>query len=169
MLTMLLGGLWHGAFWNFVIWGGMHGAALIAHREWQRYTEGFSAKFKKVMAWLAVPLTFYWVCITWIFFRSSPVVNEKTKELEATGFEIARKILDSFVLFDSHGKRTFTIWCLVLVVVLALVHWLNSRQVFATWWRRVPDWAYAAILGAGFALALFFKPVVYRAFIYFQF
>jgi alginate O-acetyltransferase complex protein AlgI len=169
MLTMLLGGLWHGASWNFVIWGGMHGAALIAHREWQRYTEGFGAKFKQVMAWIAVPLTFYWVCITWIFFRASPVVNEKTKELEATGFEIARKILDSFVLFDSHGKRTFTIWCLVLVVVLALVHWLNSRQVFSTWWRRVPDWAYAAILGAGFALALFFKPVVYRAFIYFQF
>jgi alginate O-acetyltransferase complex protein AlgI len=46
MLTMLLGGLWHGASWNFVIWGGLHGVALIAHREWQRATEGAAADLR---------------------------------------------------------------------------------------------------------------------------
>ncbi|MHA3775024.1 MBOAT family O-acyltransferase [Verrucomicrobiota bacterium sgz303538] len=169
MLTMVLGGLWHGASWNFVIWGGMHGAALIIHREWQRVTERFGAGFKKVMAWISVPLTFYWIAITWVFFRAAPVVDEKTKEIKATGFEIAKRVLDSFVFFDSHGKKSFTIWCLVLFAVLAFVHWLNSRQLLSTWWRRLPSWAYAALLGAGVALALFFKPVVYRPFIYFQF
>ena len=39
MITMLLGGLWHGAAWTFVIWGGLHGVALVVHREWQRWTE----------------------------------------------------------------------------------------------------------------------------------
>ena len=169
MLTMLLGGLWHGASWNFVIWGGMHGLALIVHREYQRLTENAAAWFKQVMTWIAVPLTFYWICITWIFFRASPIIDSKTKEVKATGFEVARTILDSFVLFDQQGKRSFTIWCLVLFAVLAFVHWLCSRQVLATWWRRIPDWSYAALLGVGVALALFFKPEKYSAFIYFQF
>ena len=114
---MLLGGLWHGASWNFVIWGGMHGLALIVHREYQRLTENAAAWFKTMMAWLAVPLTFYWICITWIFFRAQPVIDPKTGEVKATGFEVARTVLDSFVLFDQQGKRTFTIWCLVLFAV----------------------------------------------------
>jgi alginate O-acetyltransferase complex protein AlgI len=168
ILTMLLGGLWHGASWNFVIWGGMHGLALIVHREWVQYTEAFSATFKKVMSWIALPLTFYWICITWVFFRASPVMDEKTKQLKS-GFDIARSVLDSFVLFDSHGKRTFTVWCAVLLAIFVFVHWLNSREFLANWWRRIPAWSYAALLGAGFAVALFFKPVVYRPFIYFQF
>src|SRR6202000_55580 len=46
MLTMLIGGLWHGASWNFVIWGGLHGFALIVHREWQRVTEKGAQGFK---------------------------------------------------------------------------------------------------------------------------
>ena len=45
MLTMLLGGLWHGASWTFVIWGGLHGLALIVHREWQRLTENARRHF----------------------------------------------------------------------------------------------------------------------------
>ncbi len=169
MLTMLLGGLWHGASWNFVIWGGMHGLALVGHREWQRLSGKFGAIYQKVMPWIAVPLTYYWVCITWVFFRAAPVFDEKTKELKASGFEIAQRVLDSFVLFESQGKRTFTFWCLVLFLVLAVVHWMNSKQLLSTWWRRIPAWAYAALLGAGVAVALFFKPVVYRPFIYFQF
>src|SRR5580693_8827762 len=71
MLTMLLGGLWHGASWNFVIWGGMHGVALIVHREWVRLTETAGVLFRRVLSVLAVPLTFYWICVTWIFFRAA--------------------------------------------------------------------------------------------------
>ena len=73
MLTMLLGGLWHGASWNFVIWGGLHGLALIVHREWVASHGKCRARFfAACMAVLAVPLTFYWICITWIFFRAAP-------------------------------------------------------------------------------------------------
>lgn len=169
MLTMVLGGLWHGASWNFVIWGGLHGFALIVHREWQRLTENAGAAFKRVMSWIAVPLTFYWICITWVFFRAAPLVDEKTKQVERTGFEVARMVLDSFVLFDPHGKRSFSLNCLWLFLGLVLVHWLCSRRVFSTWWRRIPEWLFAALLGIGVAVALFFLPAKYKPFIYFQF
>ena len=68
ILTMLLGGLWHGAGWNFVIWGGLHGGALIWQREWSK----FSAPYQwlcNCMKLIGPLLTFYWVCIAWIFFE----------------------------------------------------------------------------------------------------
>jgi alginate O-acetyltransferase complex protein AlgI len=178
MLTMLLGGLWHGSSWNFVIWGGLHGAALIIHREWHKLTENAALGFKKVVAWICVPVTFYWVCVTWIFFRAQPLFHMEPKEaapelqhkvLDLTGFQVAMTTLKSFTLFSSRGRKTFSLWCVALFAGLALVHWLCSRKVFATWWRRLPEWAYAALLGVGVALALFFMPTKYQPFIYFQF
>ncbi len=169
MLTMLLGGLWHGASWNFVIWGGLHGFALIAHREWTRLTVGAAEWFKIAMRWLGPPLCFYWICITWIFFRAQPVFDQKTHELKATGFEISSTILRSFTGFHASGKRSFTLNCLWLFVALAVLHWLASRGFFATWWRGIPAHVFAALLGCGTALALFFAPEVFQAFIYFQF
>ncbi len=168
MLTMVLGGLWHGASWTFVIWGGMHGLALIVHREWQRLTENAGAGFKRFMSWIAVPLTFYWICITWIFFRAQDV-KDASGVVKKTGFEVARTVLDSFCGFDSHGSRSVSLNCLWVFVALAAIHWMSSRGMLATWWRRIPDYAFAALLGLGTAVALFFVPAKYKAFIYFQF
>lgn len=63
MATFLLGGLWHGASWMFVIWGALHGLALVAHRLWQ----GSGRRLPTVAAWL---LTFGFINITWVFFRA---------------------------------------------------------------------------------------------------
>lgn len=63
MATFILGGLWHGASWMFVIWGALHGAALVAHRAWS----GLGLRMPKAAAWL---LTFNFVNITWVFFRA---------------------------------------------------------------------------------------------------
>jgi alginate O-acetyltransferase complex protein AlgI len=169
LLTMLLGGLWHGASWTFVIWGGLHGVALIFHREWQRLTENAGAAFKTNMAWVAVPVTFYWICITWIFFRAAPMLDQKTGAVNASGLEMAVKILKGFTFGGKYGKRAFGMSCIAVLVALALLHWLNSRRVFSAPWRRLPDWAAAALLGAGTALAILFVPAKYKAFIYFQF
>ncbi len=70
MLTMLLGGLWHGANWTFLIWGGLHGAMLVVDHWWRR-----SALFSRIGAngivrtldWV---LTFHFVCFAWLFFRA---------------------------------------------------------------------------------------------------
>jgi alginate O-acetyltransferase complex protein AlgI len=65
MITMLLGGLWHGAAWTFVIWGGIHGSALSAERwardRWQNF---------HMPTWLGWFITFHVVCLAWVFFRS---------------------------------------------------------------------------------------------------
>lgn len=71
--TFVLGGLWHGASWMFVIWGALHGAALIVHRLWQK--TGF--KLPKAMAWL---ITFNFVNIAWVFFRAEEM-NDALKVL----------------------------------------------------------------------------------------
>jgi D-alanyl-lipoteichoic acid acyltransferase DltB (MBOAT superfamily) len=68
MITMLLGGLWHGASWNFVIWGFLHGIALAGTRMWQR-AQAHRPRDPR-FAWLRVVLTFHYVCFAWVFFRA---------------------------------------------------------------------------------------------------
>lgn len=63
MATFILGGLWHGASWMFVLWGAFHGAALVIHRAWS----GFGLRMPTAIAWL---LTFNFINLTWIFFRA---------------------------------------------------------------------------------------------------
>lgn len=84
LLTMLLGGLWHGASWNFVIWGGMHGGWLALERMWKSMQErwafhwphhpmlsSMSASFRRV-------LVFHGVCLTWVFFRAATLHDSVT-------------------------------------------------------------------------------------------
>jgi len=68
MITMVLGGLWHGASWNFVIWGALHGMGLGATRIWQRARKGHPTRpFGSIWRVIA---TFHFVCFAWIFFRA---------------------------------------------------------------------------------------------------
>jgi D-alanyl-lipoteichoic acid acyltransferase DltB (MBOAT superfamily) len=75
MITMLLGGLWHGAGWTFVIWGGLHGLYLVIHHAWQAAVgriavspRWLDSRFAKVAG---VLLTFVAVTVAWTFFRAS--------------------------------------------------------------------------------------------------
>ncbi len=73
MLTMLLGGLWHGANWTFVVWGGLHGVALAvtrAYHESRGKSRTESTAGSPVWKALAVGATFHLVCASWIFFRA---------------------------------------------------------------------------------------------------
>ncbi|MDE1934685.1 MBOAT family protein [Bradyrhizobium sp.] len=71
MLTMLLGGLWHGAGWNFLIWGGLHGVYLSVNHLWQKWRGAAKAPtadhLAAVISWA---LTFFAVVIAWVFFRA---------------------------------------------------------------------------------------------------
>lgn len=69
MIVMLLCGLWHGAAWTFVVWGGLHGLALAAHRLWLRLFPSHHARgpIWRAAAW---SLTFSFVVVTWVFFRA---------------------------------------------------------------------------------------------------
>lgn len=72
ILTMLLGGLWHGASWNFVVWGGLHGVALALHKFFRNLL-GRPKQYRSrgIRKFFAVVLTFHFVCFCWIFFRNS--------------------------------------------------------------------------------------------------
>ncbi len=66
MATFVLGGLWHGASWMFVIWGALHGVALVIHRAWH----GLGLRMPQAVAWL---LTFNFINVTWVFFRAKSI------------------------------------------------------------------------------------------------
>ena len=85
MLTMGIGGLGHGAGWNFVIWGGLHGVFLVAHRLAVRGGEG-AAPFSWPRDLPKAIVLFHGVCLAWIFFRA-PNVGDAWKIIEriATG------------------------------------------------------------------------------------
>lgn len=71
VITMLLGGLWHGVSWNFAIWGLLHGSALALVRGWQTWR----GRWKPPIPWYkqaaAVSATYLFVCFAWIFFRAA--------------------------------------------------------------------------------------------------
>jgi alginate O-acetyltransferase complex protein AlgI len=66
-LTMLLGGLWHGASWTFVIWGGAHGLLLILNHGWREAGQAW------IKGWLARAVTFFFVILTWVLFRAETI------------------------------------------------------------------------------------------------
>src|SRR6185503_17645021 len=83
MLTMLLGGLWHGASWTFVVWGGLHGLALAVHKLWMGWRGERTAPagpVRKLVAWATTMLL---VCVAWVFFRAPDF---------ATAFEVLRGV-----------------------------------------------------------------------------
>jgi D-alanyl-lipoteichoic acid acyltransferase DltB (MBOAT superfamily) len=71
-LTMLLGGLWHGASWNFVLWGGLHGVALAVHRAWESY------RLPVPPALMARVLMFVFATLCWIPFRAATTSDSVT-------------------------------------------------------------------------------------------
>ncbi|HEX4337627.1 MAG TPA: MBOAT family O-acyltransferase [Polyangiaceae bacterium] len=73
MLVMLLGGLWHGASWNFVIWGGIHGSMLAAER-----AQGKDSFYRRLPRPLRVAVTFAIVCLAWVFFRAKTLTEAVT-------------------------------------------------------------------------------------------
>jgi alginate O-acetyltransferase complex protein AlgI len=161
-LTMLLGGLWHGAAWTFVIWGAMHGGALIVHREFRRakkslnLVEPSSRPGSGLSVSIATALTFFWVSLAWIFFR-------------ANSLETALATAKTFVLFRSPGSADFGMKAVIAFIALAVIHWLASRNQPFPWWQRVPTWQFATACGLLLATALPWTPLRYQPFIYFQF
>ena len=79
MITMVLGGLWHGAGWNFIVWGALHGAYLAIHKAWSTVTRKLHLPSgTRVGNILATVLTFIAVCVAWVFFRAPDMATALT-------------------------------------------------------------------------------------------
>jgi len=74
LATMLLGGLWHGANWTFVIWGGIHGAALAVERK-LGFADADGQSLPFAQRWIRRIIIFHLVCLAWIFFRASSLAE----------------------------------------------------------------------------------------------
>jgi D-alanyl-lipoteichoic acid acyltransferase DltB (MBOAT superfamily) len=158
MLTMLIGGLWHGAGWTFVVWGGIHGTALVAER-WWRARPGFVERppTRRRRSWHRF-WTFQVVCFAWIFFR-------------ADSFEDARDVIVQ--LFTAWGEPSpLVTWGVVAAIAVGIgSQYLPRRLPLAVMARfsRLPVPAQAAVLSLALLVTHAMGPEGVAPFIYFQF
>ena len=157
MLTMLLGGLWHGARWTFVIWGGMHGLALTVCWFWRRWQpDCCPGKFPLLRQLASMACNFYFVSLLWLLFRCE-------------SFETAWSITQSFVLCSSEGVRQLPPILWLAFAVLAALHAATYRWPVEKVVQTLPDWLVFVLLPLGYLLAFALAPVGAPPFIYFQF
>jgi alginate O-acetyltransferase complex protein AlgI len=159
ILTMLLGGLWHGASYNFVLWGGAHGLGLAAHKLFRSRLPKLFASGPARYAWapFAWLLTQLFVLAAWVPFR-------------AASFADTRTILHAltFARVDSGLKAAPLPLTLVLLPLLAEHLLLQNPRLPALPWPRRPL-LLLALLGLCFALTLPLLELDVQSFIYFQF
>lgn len=157
MTTMLLGGLWHGANWTFVVWGGLHGLYLTIERLLKRRFSSFTPSSAQLFA-LGV-LTYALVNLTWVFFRSST-------------FERAWSILRGMLGLNSAAAPILTTAQIVMPGVIVsgilICHAVMRDLTLESTIVRVPSWAIAMSLGI-MLFALIITQGTGSAFIYFQF
>ena len=157
MLTMLLGGLWHGASWNFIVWGGLHGIYLVAEKliRGEKNLKSQPGSFFKRL-W-GVLLTFHLTVIAWVFFRSQSF---------AQSFHILKTMFFNFeVPFDIMQIARLSVAILLSIILYSAAKFL--RQYYhGTPWR--PRFAAFLVLAGAIELIILFWGQSH-AFIYFQF
>ena len=156
MTTMVLGGLWHGASFNFVIWGFLHGLALMVERTWNQLVAKRVPAFGFIGVLMGTALTFYWVNLAWIFFRA-PTLDES--------LAIAR----TYLTWSSEGTQTLPAIVWPFILAISVFHFISYRIKLSDMIARMSPGTFAMTTGALAALALAFVPLGYRPFIYFQF
>jgi D-alanyl-lipoteichoic acid acyltransferase DltB (MBOAT superfamily) len=154
--TMLLGGLWHGASWNFVLWGGLHGAYLALERmvaarvRWWT-SEGQVAKVVRAF------IVFHFVCFAWIFFRAANFADSATIIKNIAGIVSVRPTL------AQHGSIT------MFIVVLLAGHWLMAKYRVKERLTDAGPSIFAGFISLMIVMLIWFTPVKSVPFIYFQF
>jgi alginate O-acetyltransferase complex protein AlgI len=183
MATMLLGGLWHGASWTFVVWGGLHGLYLCAEKlltefrnkrtvviplaikEKEKVTVQsilMAPRFLRVLwppKFIYALLTFFLINVTWVFFR-------------ATDFSSAWRILSSMFGFVSNGAAVLPTLSLIKVGVITILlvgtHWFMRNTKVLQVANKTPWWL-LGIFWAVMLLLLILSQESTSSFIYFQF
>jgi D-alanyl-lipoteichoic acid acyltransferase DltB (MBOAT superfamily) len=152
MITMLLGGLWHGATWTFVAWGALHGAGLVAERLWKH----FRPDAKTLPTWAAVLITFHVVCLAWILFRSET-------------FGAAFAYLQGFTRWG--GVEVATPLAVTLIGLGLILHALPPRAIenTAAWVRRLPSPMAGLAVGLAILVVEALRDPGVAPFIYYQF
>lgn len=148
LLAMALSGLWHGAAWNFLLWGVLHGLALVLER-----LLGLEGRFGRIGG---VLITFHITCLGWVLFRAT--------DMDTAGAMLA-------ALGQGGEGEAITLW-LVAITVAALAlhftppHWPQRLEAAL---RPLPAWALGLSFGLALVIVLTLGPAGVAPFIYFQF
>ena len=121
ILTMVLGGIWHGASWSYIVWGLLHGIALAVHKLWAAATGSPSKPHGVLSNALSVLVTFLFTSVCWVFFRAESLSH-------------ALAILEQLVFFRS-GLRQPYVWFFFAAAVLCVC---TCVALSKSWNRRLP-------------------------------
>jgi alginate O-acetyltransferase complex protein AlgI len=157
-LTMLLGGLWHGAAWRFVVWGGYQGALLIAYRATHPPTQPARPALQTGTSrwWLHVIVFFHLVCLGWLFFRAQSVTQ---------ALQMLSAVLFNFHLSVPAGTRLL----LEILVPLFIVERVQLVANDALAPLRLQPALRAVLYVSCFYLMMIYGAYASKEFIYFQF
>jgi len=159
MTTMLLGGLWHGASWTFVVWGGLHGLYLAAER-WLKARLGHNPMWGRLPAQIMLAVfTYFLINITWVFFR-------------AADFPTAWRMIVTMLTFVTDGEKVLrtahVVEVAITIGVMLVIHWRMRERKLEEVVSRLPVWLTGIIWGAMITLIIITQGGS-DAFIYFQF
>ncbi|MFV8818720.1 MBOAT family O-acyltransferase [Haliea sp. E17] len=174
LLTFLVGGIWHGAGWTFIVWGGMHGLAMVVQRLWSTFA-------RPMPRWLGWLLTFNFINITWVFFRAPDLAT--AQRIIGAMFSPADSGLSGVLLYQAMQQADNPLYSIVVGGLNLSLLWLAPLVLLATVFARnsmeqsgydagaiaLPNWK-IVIAACAFALAVLFllagSPSV---FLYFNF
>lgn len=179
LVTMVLGGLWHGAAWTFVFWGTLHGVYLVINHAFQKFSDHHLQKLRRSLpfALFAWTLTFISVVVAWVFFRASDFPSA-VRILSGLVSLVPQSVLSSDIhrIFWNRGLDTLrgTHWLLILSLIALLMP--NSNQIGERVLAQTRSHVALAASGLGAALTccIFFVLInnardSVSAFIYFNF
>lgn len=163
IITMFLGGLWHGASWNFVLWGMLHGVALAVHKAWMSVTGRRKGEVSHGLRRLGgIIVTFHFVCFCWIFFRNAEF---------STSVDMLRQIFTAFhpQLLPQLLSGYWEVFALMLLGYV--LHFLPDRweRACTTGVIRLPLLGKALLVVLVVYIVIQVKSAGIQPFIYFQF
>jgi alginate O-acetyltransferase complex protein AlgI len=167
MITMLLGGLWHGAAWTFVVWGALHGAYLCINHAWSNFGPSVAPRFAMLANAAAFILTFLSVVVAWVFFRADSI---------SSALFVLSRMADPATIIFGRAEMAYA----TFIALYAAIAWFapNTQQIMgydhrnrivgadpAAWLRR-PGFLYAAAATLAFGVLGISQ---HSEFIYFRF
>ena len=164
LTTMLLGGFWHGASWNFIIWGAIHGVGLGIHKIWMLLTDKSLSSLNQSRIYKIISgiLTFHFVCFAWVFFKAEDLEIAKTMIYQIfNNFDIS-------VFGPFYDNYKGVVWMILIAMVLHLVPDNLADKIIART-KTIPMVVYILVFFLFLILYGYFKSAEQVMPIYLQF
>jgi len=161
MITMLLGGFWHGSTWNFIVWGGLNGIGLVFYKYWRKISP-----YEKLKGWyiraLKIAITFIFISFTRIWFRAENkeiADTVKNKVFYDMDWSLADKVLIGY-------WKVFA-----LLAIGMIIHWLphSFKRKYRLYFIKSPVWVKVLVVVATVFVIWQTLSAEFVPFIYFQF